>query len=64
LLKKFIWVIEMKEREIKEFKAMVGKFMEEMKSNSVTDLVVWLDCKTNYEEFLREQHKKMRRHND
>jgi len=28
---------------------MIGWFHEEMKSNSVTDLVVWVDCKLEVE---------------
>jgi hypothetical protein len=35
--------------QIKEFKILVGMFHEEMKSNSVTDLVVWLDCKLEHD---------------
>ena len=31
--------------QIKEMKVLVGMFHEEMKSNSVTDLMMWLDCR-------------------
>lgn len=37
------------QEQIKEFKILIGMFHEEMKSNSVTDLVVWLDCKLEYD---------------
>ena len=47
--------------QIKDFKILIGKFHEEVKSNSVTDLIIWLDCyleKFNYE---MKQMKKPRR---
>jgi len=39
----------MDESMLKEFKAMVGEFQHEIKSNSVIELVVWLDCRSEYE---------------
>ena len=44
--------------EIKSFKALIGRFLTEMKNNSVTDLVIWLDCLKNYEQ---EQHEEFRK---
>lgn len=43
--------------QIKEVKILIGLFHEEMKSNSVTDLVVWLDCRLEYK---RKQETEMR----
>lgn len=34
-----------RENELNMFKALVGKFQEDMKSNSILELVVWVDCK-------------------
>ena len=34
--------------ELKKLKALVGQFHEEIKSNSLTDLIVWIDCKLEY----------------
>lgn len=34
---------------IKEFRAMIGEFQHQVKSNSVTDLVVWLECRNEYD---------------
>lgn len=33
------------QKQLKQFRFMVGLFHEEVKSNSVTDLIVWLDCR-------------------
>ena len=35
-------------KELAQFKILIGMFHEEMKSNNITDLVVWLDCKSEY----------------
>lgn len=33
------------QEEMKRIKILIGQFHEEMKSNNVTDFVVWIDCK-------------------
>lgn len=47
----------MDSERLKDFKTMIGQFHEEMKSNNVTDLVVWLDCKIQYGIYQEEQYK-------
>ncbi len=42
---------------LKELKATIGRFQQEVKSNSITDLVVWLECQTAYAEELDKKHK-------
>ena len=48
--------------DLKDLKRLVGLFYEEIKSNSVTDLIIWLDCKleyqTKYENEMRNYKKK------
>ena len=34
--------------DLNKLKAIVGMFHEEMKSNSITDFIIWLDCKMEY----------------
>lgn len=56
------------EEQIKQFKILVGTFHEEMKSNSVTDLIIWLDCKLekqkqDYDE-MKKQQATIRRQNE
>ena len=46
------------EEEIKQMKILVGFFHEEMKSNSVTDLIIWLDCKLQKDKHYETQMKK------
>ncbi len=41
--------------QLKQIKATVGNFYEEVKSNSITELIVWIDCKIEYSERLRKQ---------
>lgn len=48
--------------QIKNVKIAIGLFHEEMKSNSVTDFISWLDCKLELErqresEMIRRQPK-------
>ena len=45
---------------LKNVKGTIGKFHEEIKSNSITDFIVWLDCKTEYLEHLDEENKKLK----
>ena len=42
--------------QLKHFKIMVGQFYEEVKSNSITELLSWLDCKYLYYQDLKERH--------
>lgn len=46
------------ERELRDYKATIGQFHEETKSNSVTDLINWIDCKLA----LREKRKEDEMH--
>jgi len=48
------------QEEIKNMKVFVGMFHEEMKSNSVTDFIVWLDCKLEYNRKRELEMKKLR----
>ncbi len=45
------------QNDLKRFKAMIGMFHSEVKSNSVTDLIVWLDCAMELEQQQRNEHK-------
>ena len=47
-----------RERQLKDIKGLVGQFQEEVKSNSVTDLVTWLECKMEYQDNLEKTMKK------
>ena len=46
------------EEKLKEFKILVGLFHEQMHSNSVTDLISWLDCKIKLDREMRESEMK------
>ena len=45
------------ERMLSEFKTIISEFICEMKTNSVTDLVVWLDCRL---ELIEKKDQEMR----
>ena len=47
----------MEDTRINETKALVGKFFEEMKSNSVTEFLMWLDCKIQYSETMEKERR-------
>jgi len=47
--------------KLSDIKITVGMFHEEMKSNSVTDFIVWIDCKMELEDKRRLDMKKLRR---
>ena len=38
---------------MRDFKILVGQFHEQMHSNSVTDLLSWIDCKLELDGKLR-----------
>lgn len=48
------------QEQIRQFKILVGEFHTEMRSNSVTDLVIWLDCKLEYDKNLSLEMKKIK----
>ncbi len=37
-----------REEDTKTFKALIGQFYDEVKGNTITELMVWLDCKIEY----------------
>ena len=47
-----------KRDDLKRMKASIGRFYEEVKSNSITELVIWVDCKLELEKERNEEHKK------
>lgn len=49
----------MKEDQIKDVKVMAGQFYEEVKSNNLTDFIIWLDCKYT---LSNQREKEMRQH--
>ena len=46
--------------EIARVKRVVGQFYNEVKSNSITDFIIWLDCKLEYEKQQIEEHRMQR----
>ena len=46
------------DKTLRDIKAMISNFMQETKSNVVTDLIVWLDCKTEKLKRDEEIHQK------
>ncbi len=46
------------EKQLKELKALAGKFFEEVKSNNVTDLLIWIDTKLEHYNILEEEMRK------
>ena len=47
--------------EINKFKILIGQFHEEIKSNSITDLIIWLDCKLELQRRRETKIKELRR---
>ena len=49
------------QEEIKNMKILVGMFHEEIKSNSISDFMIWLDCKLEYDRKRAIEMNKLRR---
>jgi uncharacterized protein YecT (DUF1311 family) len=49
------------QEEIKNMKVLVGQFHEEMKSNSMSDFMIWLDCKLELTKKRETEMRKLRK---
>lgn len=49
------------ENDLKRMKSLVGEFYTEVKSNSISDFIIWLDCKMEYASYCGKDERDGRR---